>query len=150
MTLNMKDRWTLRDEFKKIGRIPIMGTNKGFNSVRPFGVLGKDIMWVLHKINGFIDTNEIADFLGVEPKPVSKSLTRVMKSPFAKQFIIKLKSGSRFIYQSCIPKNIDVEEAYRLVVKTRSKSGNPMIQIIEELDKAGKVEVTFNLKSSHE
>jgi len=146
MTLSMKDNWTLREEFKKMGRISVMGTNKGLNSVRPFGILGKDILWVLHKINGFIDANEIADFLGVEIKSVSKALTRIMKSPFAEQFIVKTRSGSRFIYQSTIPKKTDIEEMYKLVVTTRSTKGNPMIKVIEELDKFGKVDVTFNLK----
>lgn len=146
MTLNMKDSWTLRQEFKKMGRVAIMGTNKSINSISPFGVLGKDILWILYQISGFINTSEIAEFLGVRTKPVSNSLTKIMKSPLAEQFITKVRSGNQFVYKSSIPKNTDIEEIYQLIVKTRSKRVNPMIKIIEQLDKAGKVEVTFSLK----
>lgn len=116
-----KTRQDIIKYLKKRGRV---STTIGQTITAPnrlFSNIPEEIINFLNKAKVPLSSKEIAEYLGLNVKSVSKSITKIFKSEVTYQYIKKIKLGRTTYFKCVLPHDMDVSGLYKVIRNDKRK-----------------------------
>lgn len=107
-----------RDIIKYLNKRGRLSTTTGCTVTAPrrlFKNIPEEIINFLNIAKISLSSKEIAEYLGLNYKSVSKSLTKLFKSEVTYQYIKRIKSGKTTYFKCVLPHDIDISGLYKVI-----------------------------------